>query len=302
MTRLVEWEGKTTRLVVLHDLPRSRTRSYKRRRGTIQEVVIHQSAGARRVGEDAAVRIARFHTQPPKIRDGRKVGGGKGWPGIGYTFVVPSVVDVRDGKAEVYRTQPDDLHTYHTGRGWNARAVGVCVAGTYRSRHVKATQDDPYAPDGLALEALEELVHAYLLPRYGLKAEDLRGHFDAGKPGCPGDYLEQWVRHYRGEGVTHPSPRDGSFGLFAPLEERLRSVSPLDTAAERQQALVDLGYDLGTWGERNNGVDGLWGEDSRGALEAFQVDAGVVDEVGRWGPTTETAMRCALTLPQWPPP
>ena len=304
MNRVVEWEGDRTRLVALTGLARSPSRSYRSRREPIESIIVHQSAGARRYGEDAAVRIARFHAGPPKYRDGRRVGGGRGWPGIGYTFVVPTIPDTRDGKLEVFRTQPDSAHTYHTGRGWNARGVAVCVAGTYRSRHSLATNSDPYAPDTLAMTAMIELIEDYLLPRYQLGGEALRGHFDAGKPACPGDFLEQWVRYRRGEEVNDPLGRSGShpelFGAARKGSVPLSSNGPLSGAQERQQALVDLGYDVGSGGPAGNGVDGYWGEDSKGALEAFQADASIrVD--GRWGPHTEEAVKWAMSQSSWPP-
>ena len=272
-----EWDGRHTRLVRLAGLPRG-PREYKKRAvGGIEHVYVHQSAGNRLNGVEAPYRIAKFHAGPPKRSDsGRWVGGGRGWPGIGYTFVVPSVPDTQDGKFVVYRCHEDDVWSYHTGRGANKHGVAVCVAGSYQSRH----SDNPravWAPDSAAITALNELVLDYLVPRYGLKPTDVLGHFDAGKPACPGDFLEQWVRHVRGE-CAAPNPRGPS-----PLDEGGEAPLVLDTWKQRQQALFDLGFDAGP-------VDGIPGEMTKGAILAFQSWAGITVD-GRWGPNTARALR-----------
>ena len=46
--------------------------------------------------------------------------------------------------------------------------------------------------------------------------------------------------------------------------------SPFWTAKQRQRALVLLGYDLGDFGPKEDGVDGDWGRASDGALTEFQ--------------------------------
>ena len=130
ITKTTEWEGKHTRLVKLGGLPSNGT--YARRRGSVELVFVHQSAGNSRRGIAAAVAIATFHSAPPKYKlepDGsiayrtvggkpRKwvIGGGRGWPGCGYTFIVPGEPELVDGKLEVYRIHDDridddDRHT-----------------------------------------------------------------------------------------------------------------------------------------------------------------------------------------------
>lgn len=54
------------------------------------------------------------------------------------------------------------------------------------------------------------------------------------------------------------------------------------TAKQKQCLLTFLGYDTG-------GVDGIWGEKSRNALECCQEDLGIPVD-GVWGPQTETAI------------
>lgn len=303
VTKITEWEGTRTRLVKLTGLPSNG--SYAKRRGEVELVLVHQSAGNFNAGVNAAVAIARFHSAAPIYKtnpDGSiayrnvrgtptkwVIGGGRGWPGCGYTFVVPGVPETIDGKIEVYRVHDDDRHTYHTGSFFNRVGVAVCFAGTFKSRHTRDAERTREAPQDQALAAGAELILDYLLPRYGLdRREGLKGHFDAGKAACPGDFLEQWVRFQRGDDVQDPTvaPEVDPASPAVPVRD-------LQTVAARQQALVDLGFDLGTYGRNNDGVDGAWGERSKGALLAFQTMAGILVD-GRWGPQTEGAMQRAL--------
>lgn len=282
LERVVEWEGEFTRLVSLKGLP-TRDGGYRARAAKISRIVVHQSAGNFKRGVDAATAIARFHTADPKYNDkGKWIGGGRGWPGIGYTFVVPGEPELVDNKIEVFRTNPDDRHTYHTGTTSNRVGVAVCFGGSFASRHLGDGSLTRPAPARTACVAGQELILSYLLPLYGLEPSksSLMGHCDVGKPACPGDWLEAWVRHHRGEPVPNPM-----VAAHAPVQ--------LVTVEDRQRALVRLGYDLGPFGPKHDGVDGSWGEASKGALLAFQASAGLEVD-GRWGPVTTAAVMAAL--------
>jgi hypothetical protein len=295
LVQTVEWEGKQTRLVKLGGLPQRGAGYTRLKNRRIEHVVVHQSDGPFTAGVRAPLGIARFHTGTPiyKTDAGGQViyvngkpkwiGGGRGWPGAGYQFCVSAAPEVQDGKFVVYRMHDDDVWSWHTGKHHNRRGVGVVVAGMYASRHAPGNDDARMTPDPGAVTALEELVLTYLLPRYQLDATDLLGHFDAGKAACPGDFLEQWVRHVRGE--AFPDPREK---LVIGAPGGAGDKRPLKTARQRQQALADLGYSLGP-----AGVDGAWGLDSKGALLAFQADHALVVD-GLWGPRTEAAVRAAL--------
>lgn len=301
LARFTEWEGTHTRLVRLGGLP-SRGQYNRIQARPIRHVVCHQSSGNSLVGESAALRIAEFHTGTPKykMKDGRPayrtvrgnpkkhwIGGGHGWPGIGYQFIVPTIPDTVDGKMEVYRAHADEVHSYHTEGLFDMHGVGVVLVGTYKSRHVyKPASRTKDRPDSTAMLAFKELVLDYLLPRYNLAPETdgaLMGHFDTGKLACPGDFIEQWIRANRGENVLDPTTEN--ITLDGPLEDVETPRRTLDSDSERQSTLNELGFDVA--------VDGVWGPLSCRALTAFQ-DIFMLVKDGTWGPITERTIRAAL--------
>lgn len=320
--KITEWEGETTRLVKLVGLKRHPNfpHGHNKRSGSFREipnrqieyVILHQLAGSFREGISNAVGLANFCTATPKYKlneDGtlylrnvrgrqkpKLIGGGRGWPGAAYTFLVPFRPEVVEGKLEVYRLWDDQWRTWHTGKHWNTRGVGVGFGGSLKTRRAPKWSAgharDPYPTQFVAGT---ELITEYLLPKYGLTGEDLLGHFDAGKVTCPGDVLEAWVREQRGETVNWLEPgrapwddRDPELHAAAELDDR-----PLDTWEQRQQALVDLGYDLGEWGPNKDGVDGHPGFDTRSALEAFEGNEGLPVD-GVWDDAVEKLLRETL--------
>lgn len=283
----IEWESDTTRLIryTTHKRGANFPLNYRRSAGyreeigrKISRIILHQSAGNRRSGISAVDRMANWITRTPKFakRNGkmRRVGGGRGFPAIPYTFIVPTIPDIVDGKSVVYRCWDDSWVTWHTRRA-NRIGVGVCFAGSFRTRHSKKFSDGD--PVNQQLAAGEDLIMNYLLPRYGLTTDDLCGHFDFGKSNCPGDVLEAWVRHKRGERVDwFVDPND-------PVPQL--DMRPMRTRDQQILALTELGYGAD---EDLNDPD-EW----RFALESFQLDEGIVAD-SIWGPQSEKAMRIAL--------
>lgn len=300
----IEWENETVRLVKLSGLPlhpnfpfnwTKRSKYFRQEGRRIRRIFAHQTAGSKADGLDAAIKLAEWVILPPrykldeygnvvyrKTRSGKRkpvvLGGGRGWPGPGYTFLVPYRPEVQDRRFVVYRLWDDEWHTWHTGDDENEDGVGVAWSGSFRTRH--APTFSTLDPHPTAMEAGQSLIVDYLLPRYNLKPDALRGHFDAGKPTCPGDAIEEWVRQTRGEDFDD---RENAEEATAKVDMR-----PLDTWRQRQAALVDLGFDVGP-----AGVDGVFGFATRRAVEAFQDSVGLVSD-GVWGPRTEAAMRRAL--------
>lgn len=279
---VTEWESETTRLVryTSHkkgpNFPfnwRKSGRYYERQGRQIEKVIVHQSAGPRRDGVEAVDRMAEWITRAPKYNGKRWIGGGRGFPGVPYTFLVPHRPEVRDNKLVIYRLWGDEWVTWHTRRH-NRTGVGVCFAGSFRTRHAPGFSDaNPTAP---ALEAGRSLILDYLLPRYGLTTDDLSGHFELGKSTCPGDCLEALVRRLRGETVTWWDARE---------DEPVLDRRPLRTFAQRCAAFASLGYA----DERDLSDPDGW----RMALESFQGEYGLVVD-GLYGPMTEKALRIEL--------
>jgi hypothetical protein len=283
---LVEHETDLFRLVYLQDTPRASHWPYNAKRTAkftevpnrkIQSIIVHHSAGGFFSGIDAVEKLGAYFTAPPKTTvDGKVIGGGRGWPGIPYTFVIPALPDVADGKIVVYRVWPDSMRTWHTGGLFNSHGVAVCVAGHY------ASSADPIArqsarprPDDAAVTALD-LLTDYLSDRYRLQLRPgvLVAHREVGQTACPGDYLAGWVRQKRGELVAEP---------MGPEDRR-----PLETLNAVQLALLELGYDLGP-----TGADGAWGLRTARAIKLFQADAGLAAD-GICGVKTIAALRVAL--------
>lgn len=279
------------------NFPRGNGRgSYRKIQGRkVKGIVAHTTAGPNRQGLSAARGLANWVCRNPvykldengnvvykTTRSGKKIpvrrGGGRGWPGPPYPFLVPYIPETVDGKLEVYRFWEDEWWVWSTHRSVNKDFTAVAFAGMFKSRHYKNPNFDR-DPHPLAMAAGQELILDYLIPRYGLSTDDVYGHFDFGKPACPGDAIEAWIRETRGEQVT-----------FREDEKRTPSNAPsLDTWKERQDALVSLGFDLGPYG-----ADGKFGYFTRHAIKAFQEENELVAD-GIWGPRTKRAMiECLL--------
>lgn len=288
------------------NFPRGEGKSsfYQRPGRKIRHVILHSLAGPFREGIKTVTGLASFHTSPPKwkrdqfgaiLRNAKgkpiRAGGGRGWPGPAYGFLVPYFPELEDQRWVVYRLWDDEWVTWATA-GENESSISIGCGGMHHTRHMPQwSANNARDPSPAQMSAVQSLVLDYLLPRYSLGASDVRGHFDFTKFTCPGDVLEAWVRTQRGETVgwledqrrvwEEPNP---SLAAPEPPEDR----RPLDTWKQRQEALLALGYDLGRLG-----ADGKHGFRTRSAVEAFQETEGLVVD-GVWGPITERRIRVRL--------
>ena len=260
----------------------------------VQEVIFHHSAGGMYEGMEAVERLAAYFTAPPVYaldEEGRPktrlvrgvqkritIGGGRGWPGIAYPFVIPAYPDQQDGKLVVYRIWDDSWRTWHTGGVHSTHGVGVCIGGWYSSRHDLLNQHAHDRPTAEAMLCADQLTD-YLMSRYrlALGPETLRSHAELGKPACPGDHIENWVRVKRGD---QPHRQ---------LGQAAEDTRPLETPLQVQTALRELGYAPGK-------LDGRWGPITANAMRCFQRDAGVPAD-GVLGPISRQALRQALARP-----
>lgn len=106
---------------------------------------------------------------------------------------------------------------------------------------------------------------------WGWDTADLYGHYQFGKPACPGNTLQAVIESVRAN--VPPAPQ---------------AAIDLSDSKGRQAALKDLGFYSGV-------VDGIWGPGSRSALVAFQEAKGLGAD-GVWGPRTQKAIMAAMTL------
>jgi hypothetical protein len=251
----------------------------------IERLYMHKSGADGPAGFKGALGMATFCTNTE---------WGRGWPGAPYHFWASRNPDIDPaGRFVCYRTQRDEVRSYHTGGDANGHGLGFAVQGNYDGEWDLLGPELPRierAPSPEAMIIVEDMV-AWIAKRYVLEIHDtwLSGHWEAArfggknKPVCPGDALRQWVlRRRRGaeeaEVVTSTRP------VLPPIvgELDVRQLSHKDL----QRALSMLGFSPGV-------VDGVFGYRSRAALERFQKAVGLEAD-GWFGPRTATALLKAL--------
>lgn len=132
----------------------------------------------------------------------------------------------------------------------------------------------------------------------------LKGHYDFGKPACPGNTLKaiieansfgknankpdiDTVHQEEAEAVVNPVQEDLNDSTDDEfIESESEKIFSLNAIEERQQALQVLGYYRGA-------IDGIWGPQSSAAFTFFQNSAGIQVD-GIWGPQSEAAINKAL--------
>lgn len=149
-------------LDVTADLPHAAGERYESRKvDEIRLVVVHHSATPS--GTPRA--FARFHVET------------RGWPGIGYHFVVGK-------KGELWRTNALTTVSYHA-RGHNRESVGVCLGGDFSEA----------PPSAIQLAALEGLLR-WLVAK--LPGRRIVFHRDiVPTTTCPGAQMPAWVKRIR---------------------------------------------------------------------------------------------------------
>ncbi|MEO0326790.1 MAG: peptidoglycan recognition family protein [Myxococcota bacterium] len=176
---------------VSHLLP-TRGKGYPRRPGTIDLFATHHSGRLGSPGFAGMHASARYSTSVVRDKETGKIKK-SGWPGFAYTFWLP-FHDARDaeGRRVVYRGNPDDRRTYHTGGKANDRGVACVWQGNLTN----------VAPSKHQVECAEAL-YPWAGIRYGLTREDFIGHSESkpfggtGKKACPGPNVLEWLRLWR---------------------------------------------------------------------------------------------------------
>jgi hypothetical protein len=144
----------------------------------------------------------------------------------------------------------------------NAEFMSVMFVGDFKGEgHVSSRSGEPNRKQMLAGLALWDVCREL----WGWSDSQLYGHFDFGKPACPGNTLRAMILAIRAN---------------AGVSVDLSSIKG------RQTALNLLGYYVGS-------IDGMWGPASKQALVGFQSRNGLVAD-GVWGKNTEAMIKTKL--------
>jgi hypothetical protein len=281
-------------------------------------IEIHQTGGSLASGEEGPLTTARFVTANPWFRcpscgrawegtvkyphtacsrckdDGGKpiaghdLGRGRGWPKMCYHLFVPwRPLKDDGGRFIIYLCLDWNERSWHSNKDGNTWGSAIAFQGLFHSRHAPhfvpwpGTDGEP-SPEQKAI--LRPLWYEYLRIELHLSsASGLKGHFQLGKPTCPGDYLEHEVLEIAQ--ATGPL-------IVTPAIE----PSAFPTWETRQQFLVDLGFDLGPYGPKKDGVDGKPGISTRAAIESLQ-EISQLPVTGIWDPDTERVAAALRPLP-----
>jgi hypothetical protein len=155
----------------------------------VNEVIWHHTAGGVQFsGVTGPIETASYCVKdPPK---------GRGYPGIPYHIYIPYAPEKTTvGMLIIYLTQPLGMWSWHTGPGHNEHGIGVAWQGRMISRHEPHL---PILPGQTGHPSTDQwnasvAVWAWLKQLYKLSNKNLHGHFEMGKPACPGDDGEKWI-------------------------------------------------------------------------------------------------------------
>lgn len=177
-----------------------------------------------------------------------------GWAGIGYHFFVR-----KDGR--VYRGRPEDTVGAHAGNN-NYDSIGICFEGSFDREQMNEVQ----------MKAGAELV-AYLKRKYNITA--VQRHKDVNATDCPGGSFPFEAIAYDAA-ASAPAQTVRTANDTAVTLPLLGKNSGGNTVRAVQALLNGLGHNAGT-------ADGLFGDNTAGAVKRFQAASGIAADgiVGR---------------------
>lgn len=281
---------------VSHLLPNDPRNDYRRRPvAAIRFEIVHKSGADGPPGFEGAKATARFVVHH------------RGWPAAAYHLWLPRVPDRDgDGRLVIYMLNADDVHSYHTGGQRNHDGYSIALQGRFDGQwDLIGDEDDAdprieREPTPEQWEMLEAVI-PWLRERHDVDLGEtgngwgLTGHWEHGKPVCPGDAIRAWIIRYR-QGIEPEAGLEPDADELAAGRERAAEVEAwggrCPTPREVQRALEALGHDPGP-------IDGIWGFRSRAALERFQAEAGLRPD-GWMGPRTSRALREAVAASSEP--
>ncbi len=225
-------------------LPQSKSHTWKTRIvSKIKGMCWHQA-----LGEISTIGIARYHSSNTShLRKG-------GVQTISYTWSIEKdgrIILCNDFKSKTWSQGTRDI-----AGDENALYMSVCFCGDFNGEGHKGKRE-PTQQQMLSGMLLWRVCRSY----FKWSKAEIKGHFDFGKPACPGHVLETMITSMRhgiqGNDLSYDSPKG------------------------RQALLNHFGAELV--------VDGIWGDKSILALKSFQTKYKLVPD-GIWGKKTEAVI------------
>ena len=166
----------------------------------------------------------------------------------------------KDGS--VYRGRPEDTVGAHAGNN-NYDSIGICFEGSFDREQMPEVQR----------KAGAELV-AYLKQKYNITA--VQRHKDVNATGCPGGSFPFEAIAYGGSAAATPVQTVRTANDTAVTLPLLAKNSGGNAVRAVQALLNGLGHNAGT-------ADGLFGDNTAGAVKRFQAASGIAADgiVGR---------------------
>lgn len=234
MNILEEWTHlKPTKIIDgRNKIPHHKTLKWESR--NIEDIIgicCHQTAG-----NDNPINTAQYHVDHfPRAKNK------KGAPSLCYTFYIRK-------SGEIWWCNDIESVTWSQGYAKrpgseNVEFVSVVCGGDFSGPGYKGREE----PTNEQMQSLREVLE-WLKYHLKLTNKDIFGHTNFGKMACPGNTIMNLIEKNKNS-----------------VEETNKELEWTDR--DWQQALSDLGYNLG-----KSGVDGIWGNKSKAALTKFQMD------------------------------
>lgn len=218
----------------IKELPWHKSRLWQKREiSQIDKIIIHQE-----LGESSVENVNAYHTS---ISTQNHITP-KGCPHICYHYAIRK-------NGEILQTNELSDITWHC-KGQNTSSVGIMLVGNFAGPGYDMGSSVP-TPE--QIQSTEQLVD-FLLKSLHLSNASLFGHYQFGKPACPGYVMQEWVEQKRGQ-------------MSAEIEDH----QVVKSITEIQSRLNKLGYNSGA-------MDGILGIKTQSAIRRFQTDQQLISD------------------------
>ncbi len=158
--------------------------------GGYTRITVHHSADPNPVALDGST--AKSYEAVREIQRAHMDGKNTQYGDIGYHFVIDPYGRVIEGRDLEWK----GAHAYGDN---NIQNIGICLIGNF----------DEDRPTQAALDALRRQIEE-LRARYGIAKDHVLGHRELRATECPGKYLMEWIRAYRGTGAAPEARSTGA--------------------------------------------------------------------------------------------